>query len=117
MSSRKDKIHRMQLEQSVQEAAQAPTVNYNYRIDVELSGVGTCTKTTYMTVTGVPEDLPPEYEETVRHSAEAQFASVLNQRLYLEFYNEGKTSKDEQPVFFNLSKLDWVKIKNVIKLD
>lgn len=115
MSSRSDKLNRMQLEQTVQEEAQVPTVTYNYRIDVDLSTHGT--KTTYMTVTGVPEDLPPEYEETVRHSAEAQFASVLNQRLYLEFYNEGKSSKDEQPVFYNLSKLDWVKIKNVIKLD
>lgn len=115
MNSKQNKIHRMQLEQSVQEAAQAPTVTYNYRIDIEMSAHGT--KSTYMTVTGVPEDLPPEYEETVRHSAEAQFASALNQRLYLEFYNEGKTSKDEQPVFYNLSKLDWVKIKNVIKLD
>ena len=92
------------------------TKTINYRIDVELSDtVGI--RTTYMQVTGVPEDLPVEYEDTVRRAAEAQFANALNQRLYLEFYSEGKTSNDEQPVFYNLSKLRRVKIIAITKID
>ena len=94
---------------------EVPTKTINYRIDVELSGFGI--KTTYMQVSGVPEDLPSEYEQTVLRTAEAQFATALNQRLYLEFYSEGKTSKDEQPVFYNLTKLDYVQIKSITKID
>lgn len=93
-----------------------PTKTISYRIDVELSNVPDI-RTTYMQVTGVPEDLPPEYENTVMHTAEAQFASALNQRMYLEFYTEGKTSKDEQPVFFNLTKIDSVQIKSITKIN
>ena len=92
------------------------TKTINYRIDVELSD-HTGIRTTYMQVTGVPEDLPVEYEDTVRRAAEAQFANALNQRLYLEFYSEGKTSNDEQPVFYNLSKLSSVKIIAITKID
>ena len=87
----------------------------HYRIDVEVPGDGT--RTTYMQVTGVPEDLPEEYEGTVMRAAEAQFAAALNQRLFLEFYSEGKTSKEEQPKFYNLSRLDWIQIKEITKLD
>ena len=94
---------------------EVPTKTINYRIDVELSGTGI--KTTYMQVSGVPEDLPPEYEQTVLRTAEAQFATALNQRLYLEFYSEGKTSRDEQPVFYNLTKIDYVQIKSITKID
>lgn len=92
------------------------TKTINYRIDVELSDFAGI-RTTYMQVTGVPEDLPVEYEDTVKHAAEAQFATALNQRLYLEFYSEGKTSSDEQPVFYNLSKLHSVKIVAITKID
>ena len=97
-------------------AAEQKTKTINYRIDVELSDFAGI-RTTYMQVTGVPEDLPVEYEGTVRHAAEAQFATALNQRLYLEFYSEGKTSNDEQPVFYNLSKLSSVKIVAITKID
>lgn len=97
-------------------AAEQKTKTINYRIDVELSDFAGI-RTTYMQVTGVPEDLPIEYEDTVRHAAEAQFATALNQRLYLEFYSEGRTSSDEQPVFYNLSKLHSVKIVAITKID
>lgn len=96
--------------------AEQKTKTINYRIDVELSDFAGI-RTTYMQVTGVPEDLPIEYEDTVKHAAGAQFATALNQRLYLEFYSEGKTSNDEQPVFYNLSKLHSVKIVAITKID
>ena len=109
------KVKKMSKEMTMAEPEQK-TKTINYRIDVELSDtVGI--RTTYMQVTGVPEDLPVEYEDTVRRAAEAQFANALNQRLYLEFYSEGKTSNDEQPVFYNLSKLSSVKIIAITKID
>lgn len=97
-------------------AAEQKTKTINYRIDVELSNVPGI-RTTYMQVTGVPEDLPIEYEDTVKHAAEAQFATALNQRMYLEFYSEGKTSKDEQPVFYNLTKMNSVQINSITKIN
>ena len=86
-----------------------------YRIDVDIAGEGI--KTTYMQVTGVPKDLPVEYEETVKRSAEAQFANAINSRIFLEFYDKGKTSKDEQPTFINLSHKDWIKIREIFKIN
>ena len=109
------KVKKMSKEMAEVESEQK-TKTINYRIDVELSDF-TGIRTTYMQVTGVPEDLPAEYEGTVKHAAEAQFATALNQRLYLEFYSEGKTSNDEQPVFYNLSKLHSVKIVAITKID
>lgn len=109
------KVKKMSKEMTMAEPEQK-TKTINYRIDVELSDI-VGTRTTYMQVTGVPEDLPVEYEDTVRRAAEAQFANALNQRLYLEFYSEGKTSNDEQPVFYNLSKLRRVKIIAITKID
>ena len=107
------KVKKMSKEMDV---AEQKTKTINYRIDVELSDFAGI-RSTYMQVTGVPEDLPIEYEDTVKHAAEAQFATALNQRLYLEFYSEGKTINDEQPVFYNLSKLHSVKIVAITKID
>ena len=72
---------------------------------------------TYMLITGVPEDLPKEYENTVIKTAEGQFAQAINQRLYLEFYTLGKTSKDEHPMFVNLSKVEALKVKDIQKVN
>lgn len=72
-------------------------------------------KTTYMLITGVPEDLPVEYEDTVLKTAERQFAQALNSRIYIEFYNPDEDSKDEQPFFINMSKLLSVKVIGVSK--
>lgn len=72
-------------------------------------------KSTYMLITGIPEDLPAEYESTVLKTAERQFAQALNSRLYMEFYNLGKDSKDERPFFINMSKLLSVEVIDVSK--
>jgi len=91
---------------------QVKTKNINYQIDVEL-GNGLGKFSTYMTVTGVPEDLPEAYMDTVKAAAERQFAQALNERTFLEFYNVGKTSKDEQPTFYNMRDIGWVTIKEI----
>ena len=72
-------------------------------------------KSTYMLITGIPEDLPAEYEGTVLKTAERQFTQALNSRLYMEFYNPGKDSKDEQPFFINMNKLLSVEVISVSK--
>lgn len=97
---------------------QVKTKDMLVRIDCRLQA-GTNTpveKSTYMLITGIPEDLPTEYEETVLKTAEKQFAQALNSRLYLEFYNLGKDAKDEQPCFLNLSRVDAVQVINVEKV-
>lgn len=90
---------------------QVKTKSINYQIDVNIEGIGT--RSTYMTVTGVPEDLPKEYMNTVKAAAERQFAQALNERKFLEFYNVDKTSKDEQPVFYNIDKIKCVQVKEI----
>lgn len=116
MSSRAGKMEKQVL------AAQMPpqkTKEMTVRIDLELwrKPEDHSEYSTYIVITGIPEDLPQEYEGTVIKTAEAQFAQALNQRLYLEFYNVGKTSKDEQPLFINLSKVEAIKIKDVQKVN
>lgn len=90
------------------------TKSVTYRIDVNLAGEGI--KTTYMVITGVPEDLPEEYENTIQRTAEAQFCNALNERKFLEFYDEGKSAKDGQPKFINTSNIAWIEILSVTKV-
>ena len=98
-------------------AAQMPkqkTKDITIRIDVCIAGIGE--KCTYLLITGVPEDLPEEYENTVIKTAEGQFAQAINQRQFMEFYDPGKTSADQYPEFVNLSIPDYIQIKNVEKV-
>lgn len=112
MSSKAGKMEKQVLTAQMSEQK---TKSMTIRIDVNIAGIGE--KCTYMLITGVPEDLPKEYEGTVIKTAEGQFAQVVNQRQFMEFYNLGKTSADEQPTFINLSKVDWLEIKNVEKVE
>ena len=90
---------------------QVKTKSINYQIDVDIESIGA--RSTYMTVTGVPEDLPETYMDTVKAAAERQFAEALNTRAFLEFYNIGKTSKDEHPVFFNMKEIKCIQVKEI----
>ena len=96
-------------------AEQVKTKNVNYQIDVNIAGIGE--RSTYMTVVGVPEDLPESYMDTVKAAAEKQFAQALNERNFLEFYNVGKTSKDEQPVFYNMKEIKCIQVKEIKEID
>lgn len=111
MSSRAGKMEKQVLKAQMPEQK---TKSVTYRIDVNLAGE--CVKTTYMVITGVPEDLPEEYENTVRRTAEAQFCNALNERKFLEFYNEGKNANDEQPKFINISSMAYIQILSVTKV-
>lgn len=92
---------------------QQKTKTVQFRIDVLLDGVA---KTAYMVVTGVPEDLPKEYDNTIMMAAERQFASALNEKTFLEFYNPGKTAKDEQPIFYNISKIGQLQVNQITEV-
>lgn len=111
MSSKAGKMEKQIVKQNLPEKK---TKTQQYRIDVELAGEGI--KTTYVTVTGIPEDLPEEYENTIRLAAESQFANAVNERKFLEFYSEGKSARDEQPRFINLAMLAWIQIKSITKV-
>lgn len=90
------------------------TKNICFRIDANLAGIGV--QTTYMVVSGVPEDLPPEALPTVTRAAESQFAHALQERKFLEFYSLGKSAKDEQPKFFNTDMLAWVQVQGITEV-
>lgn len=111
MSSRAGKMEKQVLKQSMPEQK---TKTAQYRVDVHLDGIGR--KTTYVTVTGIPEDLPEEYENTILRSAEMQFINAINERTFIEFYNEGKSVKEEQPVFFNIKTFKSIQVVSVTKI-
>ena len=72
--------------------------------------------TMYVVITGIPKDLPAEYEDTVVKTAEQQFAKALNDMRWLEIYPRGKSARDgEHPVFVNLRHLNEIKICGVRK--
>lgn len=73
-------------------------------------------KSTYIVITGIPKDLPEEFESSVIKTAEGQFSQALSSRIFLEFYSPGKSAKDERPTFINLSKIDSIKIENIEKI-
>ena len=110
MSNKVNKIAK-----DIEKAEQVKTKSVNYQIDVSIEGIGA--RSTYMTVTGVPEDLPESYMDTVKVAAERQFAQALNERNFLEFYNVGKTSKDEQPVFYNMKEIKCIQVKEIKEID
>lgn len=111
MSSRAGKMEKQVLKAQMPEQK---TKEQQYRIDVEMAGEGT--KTTYILVAGIPEDLPKEYENTIKLAAERQFTNAINERKFLEFYSEGKSARDEHPKFINLAQLAWVQIKSIEKV-
>lgn len=116
MSSRAGKMEKQVLKAQMPEQKTKEMV---VRIDVELWRTTSESNvySTYIVITGIPEDLPQEYEGTVIKTAETQFAQAINQRLYLEFYTLGKTSKDEHPMFVNLSKVEALKVKDIQKVN
>lgn len=117
MSSRAGKMEKQMVVQQAKQAEQK-VKDIDIQIDVELVKDGkVLDKTAYVKVTGVPEDLPAEMEHTVVSHAQKIFAEMLNGRIYQEFYNRGKTSQDENPIFYNLSRMDEVKVVGVTKIN
>lgn len=118
MSSRAGKMEKAMVAQQAKKAVQdVKDVDIQIDVDILFAGDETAHKSVYVKVTGVPKDLPPEMEDTVVHHAEKMFAEMLNSRVYQEFYNRDKTSKDEDPIFYNLSRVDALKVVGVKKVN
>ena len=118
MSSKAGKMEKQVLTAQTQKAQQE-VKNIDLRFDVLLykDSNEPLAKSAYLKITGVPKDLPPELENTVIEQGRKMFAEMVNSRIYQEYYNRGKTSDDEDPVFFNLTKLDAIKIESLQRLN
>lgn len=71
---------------------------------------------TYIVITGIPKDLPSEYEQTVIKTAERQFAQALNTQKYLEVYGHRVLPTDDEPTFINLELVKSIHIIGVEKV-
>lgn len=71
---------------------------------------------TYIVITGIPKDLPSEYEQTVVKTAERQFAQALNTQKYLEVYPYGALPTAGEPTFINLELVKSIHIIDVEKV-
>ena len=117
MSSRAGKMEKDVLVQQTQKAQQE-VKNIDLRFDVDLVDENEILKkSAYLKITGVPKDLPPELENTVIEQGRKMFAEMINSRIYQEYYNRGKTSDDENPIFYNLSKLKRIEVVGLEKLN
>lgn len=85
-------------------------------VRINLSGKEGNTVSTYVVITGIPKDLPAEYEQTVIKTAERQFAQALNTQKYLEIYPHGVLPTEREPTFVNLERLDSIAIIDVEKV-
>lgn len=118
MSSRAGKMEKQVVAKQARDAEQeVKDVDIQIDVDIIIKGEILRCKTLYVKVVGVPKDLPSEMEDTVIHHAEKMFAEMLNSRMYQEFYNRDKTSKDEDPEFINLSRIDSIKVVGVKKIN
>lgn len=117
MSSRAGKMEKQMIVQQTKQAEQK-VKDIDIQIDVDVFVESDIySKSVYIKVTGVPEDLPPEMEGTVISHAQKIFAEMLNSRVYQEFYNRDKTSRDENPIFYNLSRVNAIKVIGVKKIN
>ena len=89
-----------------------------YRIDFEMVTTDNIIahKSATVEVSGIPEELrKDEYNNLAMHTAQTTFCNVLNSRMFLETYPEGKTAKDGVlPGFINLyNTVTRISIENV----
>lgn len=89
-----------------------------YRIDFELTTAKDVVahKSATVEVSGIPVELKQEeYNNLAMHTAQTTFCNVLNSRMFLEIYPEGKTAKDGVlPGFINLyNTVTRISIENV----
>ncbi|MBR6135036.1 MAG: hypothetical protein IKQ22_00920 [Clostridia bacterium] len=89
-----------------------------YRIDFEMITADDVAahKSATVEVSGIPVELKrEEYNNLAMHTAQTIFCNVLNSRMFLETYPEGKTAKDGVlPDFINLyTTVARISIKNV----
>lgn len=111
MSSRAGK-----LEKQVAKAELPPqeTKTVGIRVDVKIDETE---RSVLIEISGVPKDLPQEFEHTIIQTAERQFAQSVNSYMFMTTFEKGKTGKDDKkPVFYNLSKANHIEVLNLVKI-
>lgn len=99
-------------EENKQQETKEMLVRVNLRFD-SISDI----KSTYILVSGIPKDLPVEYEETVLKAAERQFAQALNAQKFLEVYPENTVLQGSvKPCFMNLELIKNIEIISISKV-
>lgn len=111
MSSRAGKM-----EKQVAKAGLPPqeTKTVGIRIDVKIDEAE---RSVLIEISGVPKDLPQEFEHTIIQTAERQFAQSINSYMFMTTFEKGKTGKeDKRPVFYNLSKASHIEVLDLVKV-
>lgn len=111
MSSRAGKM-----EKQVAKAGLPPqeTKIVGIRVDVKIDETE---RSVLIEISGVPKDLPQEFEHTVIQTAERQFAQSINSFMFMTTFEKGKTGKeDKKPVFYNLSKVNNIEVLDLVKV-
>ena len=86
------------------------TVLVRFDLSVDIEDVGERQKSIYMHITGIPEDLPKEFEQSIILNARGQFVGALGSKLFLDFYDLGKGYKDQEPLYINIAKIKSIQI-------
>lgn len=111
MSSRAGKM-----EKQVAKAGLPPqeTKIVGIRVDVNIDEIE---RSVLIEISGVPKDLPQEFEHTIIQTAERQFAQSINSFMFMTTFEKGKTGKeDKRPVFYNLSKANHIEVIDLVKV-
>lgn len=94
------------------------TLSVMYRVDMKFDAAfEPSTKTCWYIMSGIPESMYKENKQQVERTARLQFASYVKQGGFLELYNQGKTSKEETPSFYNIGLAKFVTITSFFEVD
>lgn len=89
------------------------TARVRFDLNVDIEDVGEKQKSIYMQITGIPEDLPKEFENSIVLTARGQFVGALGSKLFLDFYDLGKGYGDQEPLYINVAKIRSIQIIKV----
>lgn len=108
------KVKRLGQQMPKQPEEKTKIVPVRIDLNVDIEGAGVQEKSIYIPVSGVPEDLPKEFEKSILDTARGHFQNALSQRLFFDFFDIGKSIQDQEPLFINITK---VKSVQIIKLE
>lgn len=110
MSSKANRFSKKLAEQNV-EPVKTKEITYSIKLDIDSTAMYVIS-----IISGVPVDLPAEYESTVLNAVKSQFAEVINSKSFIEAYAVEEPGKDDTPSFINLRKLDYIKVISIKKV-
>jgi len=94
------------------------TLSVMYRVDMKFNrAFEPKEKTCWYVMSGIPESMYKENKQQVERTARMQFASYVKQGGFIELYNQGKSSKEEIPSFYNIGLAKFVTITSFFEVD